>query len=127
MQIRDRIRCGRRLWRRVAAARFVIDRRSGTVVGAHPGEPGDLGKHRQRRFVGCAPIRGGRSQAADQHDGGRSGAAALEIDPATPADIDEAREVRVFQSTGGVRVQHGEEWGKKQGKASAEGHRDANG
>jgi len=28
---------------------------------------------------------------------------------------------------GGVRVQHGEEWGKKQGNASAEGHRDANG
>ena len=53
--------------------------------------------------------------------------ALLEIDPVTPADIDEAREVQVFQSTGGVRVQHGEEWGKKQGKASAEGYCDANG
>ena len=89
MQIGDRIAHRGRLRHRVAAARLLTDRRSGTVVSTDPGELGDLGKHRRRGFLGDAPILGGSLEASHQHDGRGPCAATLQIHLAAAPDVDQ--------------------------------------
>jgi hypothetical protein len=80
---------------RIAAARLT-DRRSRTVVSTDPGEPGDLGKHRRRGFLGDAPILGGSLEASHHHYNRGPRAATLGIHLAAAADIDEAGRVSAW-------------------------------
>ena len=122
MQIGDRSPRRRGLRDRVAPARLLADRRSRTIIGTDPGEPGDLGKHPRPWLPGNIPILGGPSEAGHQHDGRGSGAATLQIHLATAADVDQAGEISAWRGMRGRRGQRGEERNKKQGDASAKGH-----
>src|SRR5206468_9187181 len=63
VQICNCILWGGRLWHRVAATWFLINRCSGTVAGVYQGELANLTEHRWRRFVCNAPILGGSPEA----------------------------------------------------------------
>jgi hypothetical protein len=122
MQIGDAIRRAGRLRNRVAAARLLTDRCSGTVVSTDPRELGDFRKYNRPWVRGDIPILGGTPEASHQHDGRGSRAATVQIHFAATADVDQAGEILAIGSTGGWRVQRGDERNKNQEDARAEGH-----
>jgi hypothetical protein len=96
VQVADRVLGRGRLPDRGTAARrqVIADRGTRPVVGAHPGEPGHPGKHRQRGIgLVASPDIGRCIQAGYQHDRGRPGSPALQEHLAAAADTDQAGEV----------------------------------
>src|SRR5262245_27918221 len=120
MQVPHRVLGGGWLWHRIAAAWLrlaarLIHQRAGTVIGAYPRELRDLVEHRRRRLRRVSQRPGSRrpSLTRDQHDGGRAGAAALEIELAAAADVDPAgndsmRRV-LIRHAGGAGEHHGDQ------------------
>src|SRR5262245_35101338 len=104
MQIRDCSPGRGGLRNRVAPARLLADRRSGTIISTDPGELGDLWKDPWALLFSDIPILGGPSQAGHQHDGRGSYSATLQIHLATAADVDQAGEISTLCSVRGGRA-----------------------